>query len=324
MIMRLSIIIVSWNVKLDLYRSLQSIGKNSTGLECEIIVVDNDSTDGTVGFIKRELPHVKMIANSDNRGFSAANNQAIKNAKGEYLLILNPDTVVHPGSLDTLISFMDNHPDVGACGPKILDAHGTTHNSVGYVPTFRSVLHVKTIFRSLGIFRAHYRRLQTDTIDFDKCRDVEQLSGSALMVRRAVMEEIGLMDESFFLYYEDVDLCLRIRKAGWRIVYIPEALITHKGGRSTVQVSAKKKILLYRSLFIYLRKHKGRVSTGIFGLIFKPGLMMKNIINVSSGIISYMISVLVSDQKRRLKSKAKIRETALFLGKYSLYLIFRV
>jgi len=321
--LKLSVIIISWNVKDCLITCLRSIEANQPCCDCEIIVVDNASTDGTVDLLKREFSQVKLIANSGNKGFSAANNQAIKIAKGEYLLLLNPDTVVHPCSLDTLITFLDTSPDFGACGPKLLDADGRMHASIGYVPTFRSILYGKTIFRSLGLFQGHYRKLQTDNIDCSKQVDVEQISGAVLMVRCSLMKQIGLMDESFFLYYEDVDLCLRIRKAGWRIAYVPEAMITHTGGRSTLQVSAKKKFMLYKSLLIYLRKHKGRFPTTLFSFIFKPGVIIKEMLNVFVGTVTFAFSILLSNRRRKRKSLLKIKNSTVFILRYMWYFLFK-
>ena len=262
--MKLSIIVVSWNVQEDLVRCLRSIEENHPRSEFEIVVVDNASMDGTVGMIKKDFPEVVMVVNGENRGFAVANNQALEIAKGKYVLLLNPDTIVHLHSLNNLIKILDENPAIGACGPKLLDTDGTTCPSVGYVPTFRALLYGRTIFRSLGIFRSHYKKLTSDNYDYDKQADVEQLSGAALMVRRSIMQEVGLMDERFFMYYEDVDLCLRIRKAGWRIAYVSEAVITHTAGRSSIQVSAQKRIMLYCSLFIYFRKHRGQIRSHTF------------------------------------------------------------
>ena len=321
--MKLSIIIVSWNVQEDLVNCLGSIEENRPREELEIIVVDNASTDGTVDTIKSEFPDVKIIANSENSGFSAANNQAIRIAKGQYIFLLNPDTIVYPNSLDTLITFLDDHADVGACGPKFLGADGQEHFSVGYAPTFRSLLYSRTFLRSLGIFRRRYKELTVRNFDSEKSGQVEQLSGAALMVRRTVMEEIGLMDESFFMYYEDVDLCLRITRAGFKIAYVPESVITHLGDRSAGQVSARSRIMLYRSMFIFFRKHRGKFTTGLFGLIFKPGVIINHILNVFSGITTYLFFTLSSDGRRRLKSKNKVRNSMFFLGKYSWTFLFK-
>lgn len=273
--------------------------------------------------IKEEFLQVAVIANQENRGFAAANNQAIKIAKGEYLFLLNPDTIVHKNSLDNLIRALDEKHDAGACGPRLIDENNAFCPSIGYIPTFRSLLYSKTFFRLLGIFRGHYKKLTANNFDYNKQNEVEQLSGAALMVRRSVMDKIGGMDEDFFLYYEDVDLCMRIRNAGFKIVYVPSATITHIGGLSSVQVSARKRIMLYKSLFIYFRKHKGKLQTSFFGLIFKPAVIIKDIFSVLASLIVYIFSVLVFDRNRQVKSLAKITNSTVFLARYSLQFLFK-
>lgn len=138
------------------------------------------------------------------------------------------------------------------------------------------------------------------------------------------MEEIGLWDESFFMYYEDVDLCLRIRKTGRRIKYVPESVITHIGGKSSEQISAEKRVMLYRSLFIYLRKHKGKSKTRLFGLIFKPGVILRDILNIFANIMVYITSAVLFDQQRMSKSLTKIKNSAIFLSRYSWQFLFKV
>jgi hypothetical protein len=298
--------------------------ENRPQADFETIVVDNASTDGTVDLLKKQFADVILIANTENRGFAAANNQAIKIAKGRYLFLLNPDTIVRPQSLDNLIKVLDEKPTAGVCGPRLIDADGTTHPSVGYVPTFRSLLYGKTFFRSLGIFRSHYKKVTANKLNYDRQSEVEQLSGAALMVRRSVMQQIGLMDESFFMYYEDVDLCLQIRKAGWQIVYTPTSIITHIGSRSSMQVSAKKRIMLYSSLFAYLRKCRGEFATGMFSLVFKPAVIIKDVLSVFAGLIVYIFSVLTFNRKRQAKSLAKVSKAAVFLGRYSWQFLFKI
>ncbi|MBN2454967.1 MAG: glycosyltransferase family 2 protein [Sedimentisphaerales bacterium] len=321
--MKLSIVIVSWNVKSQLHRCLKSIRENPPAHSFEMIVVDNASSDGSADSARSVYPEVVLISNRENKGFAAANNQGIKIAKGEYLLLLNPDTIIHKDSLDNLIKVLDENPGVAACGPRLIDPKGETYPSVGYIPTFRSTLYSKTFFRRLGIFRSHYKNLTVNNFNYDIQADVNQLSGAALAVRHSVMDQIGLMDQSFFLYYEDVDLCLRIRKAGFIITYVPSAIITHIGGASSVQVSAEKRIMLYRSLFVYFRKHKGRLQTILFGLIFKPGVIIKDILNLFTSLIAYIFFVLTFDRNRQAKSLAKIKNSAFFIAKYSLGLILR-
>jgi len=321
--MKLSVIIVSWNVKYDLLNCLKSLYESCASCQFEVIVVDNASTDGSAEATRDSFPQAKLIINSENRGFAAAANQTIKIARGEYILLLNPDTLVHRSSLDNLVRVLDEEPAVGACGPRLVDVEGKTYPSIGYLPTFRSVLYGKTFFRTIGIFRSHYKKLTANDFDYDKLLCVEQLSGAVLMVRRSVFEEIGLMDESFFMYYEDADLCLRVRKAGWKIVYTPTSIVTHIGGRSSIQVSAKKRMMVYSSLLTYLRKYRGRFATRMFSLIFKPAVIVKEISNVFSGTITFLVSILLCNRGKWSKSLAKTKSSAIFLVRYSWRFLFK-
>ena len=290
--MKISIIIVSWNVKDDLVNCLDSIYRNPPSQEYEIIVVDNASTDDTVATIKRQYKNVLVIENLTNSGFSAANNLGIHKARGQYLFLLNPDTIVCENAIDVLAKTLDNYEDSGGCGPRLFNPDGSDQIAVGSVPTFRAMLYGKTILRSLGIFRSHYKSLKHLDFDYETQKEMEQLSGAAVMVRNSVMKEIGLMDEAFFMYYEDIDLFLRIRKARWKLLYVPTAKIIHAGGKSSDQVSWAKHMMMYESLFIFLKKHKGKFQTWSFSLIFKPLVIMKEIENLFSSLITLFFSLI--------------------------------
>lgn len=322
--MKLSVIIVSWNVRNELVQCLKSLYENKPPDEFEIIVVDNASIDGTVDTLKRDFQSVRVIVNKENEGFAAANNQAIRVAKGEYILLLNPDTIVHSQSLDNLIRILDENPVVGACGPSFLKHDGAYLTSIlGAPPTFRSTLYGTTIFRSLGIFRRHYKKLKARDFDHSQQTEVDALSGAGVMVRKSVFEEIGLLDSRFFMYHEDVDLFLRIKKAGWKMLYVPSATITHLGNRSAIQVSTKKRLLRYNSTLIYFRKHKGKFATALFALIFKPGVILKHFLNVCSGVIGFTVSILMFDRRRRSKALTKVKNSVAFLTRYSWYFLFK-
>jgi N-acetylglucosaminyl-diphospho-decaprenol L-rhamnosyltransferase len=320
---KLSVIIVSWNVREDLTRCLRSISKNSPACEFEVIVVDNASSDGTAECVRRDFPAITLIANEQNRGFAAANNQAIRIARGEYLFLLNPDTVVHCRSLDNLIKILDENSRAGICAPRILNADGTIYHSVKRIVTFRGVLYAKTFFRYLGIFKTHYNNLRPANFDYDKQAEVEQISGAAILVKRSVIMEIGPMDEDLFLYYEDVDLCLRTREAGWEIIYVPDAVITHTGGMSSEQISADRRIIEHKSLLIYLRKHRGKLATVFFIPLFKTGVIIKELLDIATGAFTYLFSVVSGNSRGRHKSAVKIKESAAFLATHSLEFLLK-
>lgn len=322
--MKLSIIIVSWNVREDLVRCLRSIEENRPFAEFKIIVIDNASSDGTVDSIKQDFPEVTVIANKENRGFAAANNQGIKKARGQYLFFLNPDTIVHPLSLDVLMNFMDGNSDAGACGPKLLNDDGTTQPSVRRFPTFRGVLYRHTVFRFLGIFRSEYKKWLMKDFNYDREMDVDEVTGAALMVRRSVIDRIGGMDESFFMYYEEVDLCYRIKQSGWRTVFVPDAVVTHLGGRSASQISVMSRILMLTSLLIFFRKYRGKLATGFFSCVFKPAIILRDVCNVAIGAVTFIFATVASNNRKREKAAAKVKNSVILLRKYSWQLLFRI
>lgn len=322
--MKLSIIIVSWNVKEDLRDCLRSVEENRPSCEYEVVVVDNASTDGTARMVTCDFPQITLLVNEENRGFAAANNTGIAKAQGRYVLFLNPDTIVHPGSLDTLTEFMDDNEHVGACGPKLLYADGTLQPSVRRFPTLRGVLHCYTILRVVSIFHGQYKKWRMTDFKHDRQTDVDQVMGAALMARRSVVQDLGGMDEDFFMYYEEVDLCYRLKRAGWRIVFTPDAVITHRGGRSIKQVPVRKRIMTLRSILTFLRKHRGRRVTAAFNLVFKPAVILQDIYNVIMAILIFTFTLPIVDRKKRIESAGKVKRTAVWLVKYSWQVLFKI
>ena len=322
--MKLSVIIVSWNVRQELLDCLHSIQENPPSYNYEIIVIDNASTDGTVEAIEKIFPVVELVINKNNRGFATANNVGIQKSQGQYILFLNPDTIVHPHSLDTLVKFMDENKDVGACGAKLLNPDGSHQDSIRCFPSFRSALHRHTAFKYIGIFKRDYKKWIMKDHDSNKQMDVEQIMGAALMTRKSIIEQVGQMDEDFFMYYEEVDLCYRIKEAGRRIVYVPESEITHLGGRSAGQIPADKRIMAMTSLLIFFKKHRGKFATGLFACVFKPALVIRDIVDISAGIIKYVFSILIFNRKERKKSADRIKKSIALLSKYSWLSLYSV
>ena len=322
--MKLSIIIVSWNVKEDVFNCLESIKKNPPMQKFEIILVDNGSNDGTVQAIRNNFPNVTVVANSKNRGFAAANNQGIRKSQGEYILFLNPDTIIHLGSLDTLIKFMDGNDDVGICGPKLLNGDGSIQASVRRFPSFRAALHRNTIFRTLHLFRKQYHRYMMFDFKYDKQFNVDHIKGAAMITRRSIIDNVGGMDERFFMSYEEFDFCLRIKKAGWRIVFIPDASITHFGARSASQIPVELRAMSLRSMFKYFRKHHGAFTTCLFSIVFKPGVILRYMHNIVVGLLTYIVATLLFNRRRQQKAFRKVKNSALWLRKYSWPLLFKM
>jgi len=322
--MRLSIIIVSWNVRDELLDCLHSIEQNRPSHSYEVIVVDNASTDGTIDAVQKDFPDVRSLVNAENRGFAAANNVGVEQARGHYILFLNPDTILHWNSLDVLIEFMDAHEDVGACGPKLLYGNGTIQPSVRHFPDFRSALYQNTVFRNLRLFHRQYRRYRMFDFDFETQTDVDIVMGAALMTRRSIIDELGAMDERFFMYYEEADLCYRIIKAGWRIVFVPQAVITHLGGSSADQLPIRTRIMRLKSLLTFFRKHRGRFNTWMFSCVFKSAILLKHICNIASGVFMCILATMTFNKRRRRKCAVKVRDSAQLLGQYSWQLLFRI
>lgn len=258
----LSILVVNWNVRDLLRRCLQSILANLPACQLEIIVVDNGSTDGSVEMVRTEFPQVHLIANPDNRGFPVANNQGLAVARGRYVLLLNPDTEVVGNALETMVAFADAHPDVGVVGPMLLNPDGTVQSSRRRFPTLLTAVFESTWLQPYAPRRLLARYYVLDRPD-DEVQDVDWVTGAALMARREAIEQVGPLDEGFFMYSEELDWCRRFREAGWRVVYLPTARVIHYGGKSSEQVLPARHIHFQRSKIRYFRKHHGAIAAGV-------------------------------------------------------------
>ena len=273
----LSVVIVSWNVCDLLRRCLHSVlGARPlvTGNEqdrarfrpvppefsIEVVVVDNASTDDSVDMVRTEFPRVRMIANDDNRGFPAASNQGIAIAGGRYVLLLNPDTEVVGRALSVMITFADAHLDVGIVAPQLLDPDGSVQSSRRRFPTLATALFESTWLQPYAPRRLLKRYHVLDQAD-DATLDVDWVTGAALMARRQAIEQVGPLDEGFFMYSEELDWCRRFRDAGWRVVYLPSAQIIHHEGKSSEQVVPARHMYFQTSKVRYFRKHHGTTVT---------------------------------------------------------------
>lgn len=251
----LSLVIVSWNVRDLLRRCLCSILADLT-CKLEAIVVDNASTDGSAAMVRDEFPSVRLIAGDTNLGYPGGNNVGLRMAQGRYLMILNPDTEVCPGALAAMVAYADAHPDVGVVGPQLLNPDGSVQSSRRRFPTFATALFESTWLQPLAPRSMLERYYVLDRPD-DMTLDVDWVDGAALMARRAAVEQVGLLDEGFFMYSEELDWCRRFRQAGWRVVYLPEAKIVHHRGKSSDQVVAARHIYFNTSKVRYFRKYHG-------------------------------------------------------------------
>lgn len=264
--LKISVVIVSWNTRELLGRCLASVEREAESFaedEVEVLVVDNGSTDGTVPMIRSDFPSVILLENKGNVGFAAANNQALAVCSGQYVLLLNPDTELKSGSLSTMTGTLDSDSSISAAGPLLVGQDGRMQTSCYPLPTLSRelwrLLHLDCIW-PLAVYRM-------DKWERDRPREVETLQGACLMVRRSVLDQVGVLDERFFIYTEEIDLCRRISAAGGRLFWTPAAEVVHHGGGSTRQVAGPMFIELYRSKLQYFRKHHGAAGALLYKLI---------------------------------------------------------
>jgi len=275
--MDLSIAIVSWNTRDLLRKCLKSIYSNIHKISFEVWVVDNDSSDGSREMIRAEFPQVELIENKNNLGFARANNLALERSKGKYGLLLNPDTLVREGAPEAMLSFMEAKAGVGICGCKILNEDGSVQPSRGKFPDlFTAFFHMTNVDR-LCPGNRFSRRFMGAGLNVDEVEEVDWVTGACLLVRRRAMESIGLLDEKFFMYCEDLDWCRRMKESGWKVYYFPQAEIVHYRSRSYDEGSLKIFLEGYKSWFIYLRKYFPRAKIGIVKLLVLAVELAKSI-----------------------------------------------
>ncbi|MFO7947042.1 MAG: glycosyltransferase family 2 protein [Armatimonadota bacterium] len=252
---RLAVIIVSWNVCEDLKTCLGSIFENNPGEDYQVIVIDNNSTDGSVQMVQEQFPQVTLIENETNAGFAAANNQGLRYADTEYYLLLNPDTIVPEGAFRMLLDFAEQHPEAGAVGPRQVYPDGTLQYSCRRFPTITAAMFRHTIFGRLFPRAASPQWYLMADWDHAEPREVDWVSGAAMLIRHEALEDVGYLDESFFWGSEDVDYCFRMHKAGWNVMYTPEPVIIHAIGKSTDQVVIPTIIRTHRGMHRLYSKH---------------------------------------------------------------------
>jgi GT2 family glycosyltransferase len=280
--MKLSVIIVNYNVRAYLEQCLRTVYKALEGIEGEVFVVDNLSTDGSVEMVREKFPEVQLIANTVNVGFSRANNQAIRISKGEYVLLLNPDTVVGEDTFHTVIGHMDAHPKIGGLGVKMIDGTGS------FLPESKRGLPTPKVafFKISGLSRLFPRsrvfgRYHLGHLPENEAAPIEILSGACMFLRKKTLDEVGLLDENFFMYGEDIDLSYRITLAGYENWYLPQARIIHYKGESTKKSSVNYVFVFYNAMAIFARKHFSGKGGGIF-----PALINASIYLSAAGAIA--------------------------------------
>jgi GT2 family glycosyltransferase len=259
--MELSVLIVSYNAEDHLKNCLQSLYRNTSHRPLEVIVVDNASSDGSLAMLAREFPEVRAIASPDNIGFSGGNNLAMREAKGALLLLLNNDALVTPGAVDTMLRIMRERPEVGVLGPLLRNGDDSVQISYGSMISFHAEAMQKFLSKRYERGNRFFRRYVENRSRREAYPD--WVSGACIMLRAELLGKVGYFDDNFFMYTEEVDFCERVRGAGYRVFYSPEAEIVHLGGKSTETNQEKAAIEYRRSQLYFYSKHYGRVKVGV-------------------------------------------------------------
>jgi hypothetical protein len=272
-----SVCIVTLNAEDYLRDCLRSLAEHTRLPEVEVIVADNGSSDGVLEMLRTEFPAVRVIPGQSNQGFGRPTNQAMRLGRGRYLLLLNPDTVILPEAIDRLVAFLDDHPRAGICGPKILNRDGSLQkpcrrgvsrpwNTLSYM------LGLAALFPRSRLFGGYLMTY----MDENATHPVDGVSGACMLIRRAVVEQIGYLDERYFAYQEDADYCFQAQKAGWQIYYVPAAQITHYGGRGGSRAQPYRAIYeWHRSYFLFYRKNLARDYFFLFNWLFYLAMGIK-------------------------------------------------
>jgi len=253
---KVSVIIPSWNTRQLLRQCLKSLDS-----KIEIIVVDNGSTDGSPQMVEKEFSEVILIKNKKNLGFGAANNQGTRKAKGDYLLLLNSDTIVRDSAPLMMAEFMERHPEVGALGCKLFNPDGTVQFSAGRFPNLLVAL--------VMLFLEHWFKGGFVLQSYDEVRAVDWVMGAALMFPRSIIAKVGLMDEGIFMYMDEVEWCYRIKKAGWQVMFYPDPQIIHFGGGSSSSGRKEPILSIYRGLIYFYKKHYPGYQLPILRMMLK-------------------------------------------------------
>lgn len=280
--MKLSVIIVNYNVQYFLEQTLLSVRKAAQKVSTEVFVVDNNSVDESVEMVREKFPEVKLIVNRDNTGFSKANNQAIRVAQGEYILLLNPDTVVREDTFEKTVAFMDAHPDAGGLGVKMIDGKGKflPESKRGF-PSPEAAFYKAFGFSKFFPKSKRFNRYHLGYLDKDQNHEIDVLSGAFMMMRKSVLDEVGYLDEAFFMYGEDIDLSYRIVKAGYKNYYFADTTIIHYKGESTKKGSLNYVKTFYNAMIIFTQKHfsEGK-GAGLFILMLRFAIYFRAVLTL--------------------------------------------
>ncbi len=285
----LSIIIVNYNVKFFLEQCLYSLRKSAAGIQTETIVIDNQSSDGSIGYLQPRFPEVQFIVNDTNLGFAKASNKGLQYAQGEYILFLNPDTILSENTLETCINFFKKNNDAGALGVKMIDGSGrflkeSKRSFPSPLTSLFKLFGLSRIFPHSQIFSRYY----LGHLDENKNHEVDVLAGAFMMVRKEVIDELGSFDENFFMYGEDIDLSYRVQKNGYKNYYLAETEIIHFKGESTRRGSLNYVMMFYKAMSIFVKKHYGGTKAGFFNITLHVAIWVRAVIAATGKFIRWI------------------------------------
>jgi len=291
-VIALSIVIVNWNTKEFLLPCVRSIFRNEQRVGWEIIVVDNGSWDGSADEIRKTFPLVRVIENEKNLGFAKAVNQGLQKASGGYVLLLNPDTQVKGGAIERLVSFMDAHSDVGVAGAQLLNSDGSKQNSIANFPSLATELLNKSLLR--WFFPKKFPGKESS---YSGPVEVDSVIGACMMARRDAIKQVGLLDEDYFLFLEETDLCYRIKRAGWKVYHVPQAEIYHFQGKSAEAERKRARVEYFRSRYHFFKKNRGSLQWAIL----LGGLMIRLVFELlMTAVASLMTFFAVKGWRKKL------------------------
>jgi GT2 family glycosyltransferase len=287
--MDVSIVIVNWNTREILLKCLTSVFRTITKRAFEVWVVDNGSTDGSPEAVKENFPQVRLIVNKTNLGFARANNKALRRVESPYVALINSDTVLTPFSVDTIMDFMDANPDVGICGPQLLNEDGTKQNSIANIPTLATELLNKSLLR-----RLFPERYPGKELDIKEPVEVESIVGACMVARKKAMDRVGLLDEDYFFFLEETDWCKRMSERGWKVYHHPGSRVYHLQGGSVKLANVRARVEYWRSRYAFFKKHRRPPAR----LVLRTGLFVRLLLSLIASLLYNIITLFMSEKGR--------------------------
>lgn len=300
--MDVSIIIVNWNVCELLRHCLKSIYGETRNIEFEVIVVDNASRDGSIEMIKTNFSQVKLFENTKNKGFAAANNQAMLVAKGRYYLLLNPDTVILDNAIARTVKFTDKHPNAAITACKVLSPDGTLQRNCFTYPSAVNLFLSSTYLYKIFPKNRFFGREEMTWWQYDDVHSVEAVTGCFMLVRREVVDKLGGLDEEFFIYAEEADLCYRFTQAGWKIVFTPSPKIIHYGKKSSEQMPVKMALKLWNSKLLFIQKHNSSMKYILSCFLIGAFFLLR---------LPYWFVIMIMSREKRKEALLKLKTYAI-------------